>query len=270
MSIVSNSSATVSLPETIQKNFLSSKNIGTWKHYIDETLDNKGWKTLLTTDLKTVIDTARNEEIKRVTYVDPLDESIKSLFSLQFDLEEARELVKGEKIPITDSAIRERAYTSFLDEVRKANKKRLKPDSDEFSKLQTKLNSLTDLWTNRHANLLIAMKASISESMAIQFDHNTTFGLYAAIIKGASVSMATREANRVALQSIKLRNNETFDSCYSRILWAKYELELSGETVSKIAEFQYALNALPSSGPRDFSPIKAHYNVLPDDFTSNQ
>ena len=269
MSTVS-TSATISLPESIQKNFLSSKTIGTWKHYIDETLENKGWKTLVTADLKTVIDSARKEEIKRVTHVDPLDESVKSLFALQFDPEEARELVKGEKHQITDTELHERAYITFLDEMRKANKKRLKPDSEEFSKLQTKLNMLTDLWTNRHANLLIAMKASISESMAIQFNHNTTFDLYAAIIKGASVSMATRETNRVALQSIKLGNSETFDSCYSRILWAKYELELSGETVSKIAEFQYVLNALPSTGVRDFSPIKAHYNVLPEDFTEKK
>jgi hypothetical protein len=144
-----------------------------------------------------------------------------------------------------------------------ANKKRLQPGSDELAKLKAEFRRLTDLWTQRHSNLLTTMKASIADSMAIQFKEENCFDLYNAIIKCASTSMFTQELKRNNLQSIKMKQMENFEEYFTRILWAKYELEFSGELVSKHLEFKLVLNGLPTTTPRDFSPITAQYNILP-------
>ena len=114
-------SATITLPDKIQKQFCNSNTIGTWKHELDSALKSKGWINLVTMDLQTVIRQAKDEETMRVTKVDPEDKSIRTIFQIQFDINEARSLFSKEESSLTDAQIIQKAYEKYIYDLTKTN-----------------------------------------------------------------------------------------------------------------------------------------------------
>jgi hypothetical protein len=113
-------------------------------------------------------------------------------------------------------------------------------------------------------NLLVAMRASIHESVRNLFPSTSSKVLYDAILSKVSKSDHTKRSKTDAMRAIVLLPAETIDSYHTRIINASYECFISGVQISEYDVFAQLLFGLPTN----YEMFKVQNNLWdPEDLT---
>jgi len=275
MATAHSSNTSVNIPDSIKREFLADDTIGHWKHDIEQYLKNQNWSALINQPLAKVIDEARQAEALRLTSIDENDEIEKMIFRSNYDehatrlaLPKTAEGTEGTTIP--SDTLEAAAFRQYIDKRKKEQAHKFATNPEARDKLFARLRQVEDIWTSRHDNLTTAMMQSMTPNFASQRTHlSNSYDLFQNIIGSASTSFQTQEQHRSAFEAVQLEPDEMFTDCLARLTRARYALELSGRPVTDAWFFARIMTALPSKGPRDFSPITFQYNRIKKNFDPN-
>ena len=221
----------IKLPDTLPAGCLNSATVGKWNTSLLEWATPK-FLPLLTKGLSHTIELSRSELLQNFSTFDSDMETHLYKTSYSGDLD-SPEFVTSLALHLKDEEAKFRV--SLNTPTNKAS-------------LTSELFRVKQYWVRVEQELLTFLRATLAVSIKPQFSETTCMALYASILQSlVSTSAQTRQTNRNNFFAIRLKDGETVDECYGRILDASAECAIAGEPTTPIANFQQILSALPES-----------------------
>ena len=277
----------VSLPEGISSNYVQKSTIGNYYYTLLAYAKDKECDFLFKQPLQTTLFEVKTALTGKHSKIDDL--MIINMFHGQYDEEDAQadaidayekscqSKVKTEDYnllqdPLHPSYRRERETNyaiNLRDEALKSFRKRAMTQhrnrnlADSIAKVSTEYDKEERRVNQLHANMLVAMKSSISESIRSSYED---IGCCKSLLDTLVTNLRAKVISEVhttkeCFDQIKIGNNETIPALQNRLFKAKreYEFAAQGDTITEIQLFQRLLLALPR---REFEFFHMNYGTL--------